>query len=56
MSITVKCIDVYGIKERLRVENTKNSKDALTLIKLLEETLKRQQELTALAIKKLREK
>lgn len=50
MSIQVESIDIIAIKERLRKED----KEAYWLVTKLEEGLKRQQELTALAISKLR--
>lgn len=47
----VKQIDVYGIEDRIR----KTDKETWQYIKALKEALKRQQELTNLAIKKLRD-
>lgn len=52
MSITVKSIDVYGIEARLRLEG---NKDVLNYIRALKEALGRQQDVTAKAIKRLRE-
>lgn len=54
MSIQVKCIDVYAIEARLRADKTKEGKEVWNYVKKLKEALKRQQELTALAISKLR--
>ena len=52
----VKTIDDWGIKERLRKgePSLKLNKEALQLIKALENALERQKDLTKLAIKKLR--
>jgi hypothetical protein len=51
MSIQVKSIDDYGIKKRLKEQG---DKEALQLIKALEEAYKRQQDLTKTAISKLK--
>ena len=51
MSIRVKSIDVYGIKERLRREE---DKEVLNLIRALQEALERQELLTRDAIAKLK--
>lgn len=55
-NITVKSVDVNGIKKMLRQADSNKTlnKQALNLIIRLEEALKRQQELTAYAISKLR--
>lgn len=55
-NITVKSIDVNAIKKMLRQADSNKTlnKQALNLIIRLEEALKRQQELTAYAISKLR--
>lgn len=54
MSIQVKSIDVYGIEERLRKDQTKEGKETWNYVKKLKEALERQQKLTAEAISKLR--
>lgn len=51
MSITAKSIDVYGIEARLR----KDDKETWNYIKKLKEALTKQQELTGIAIGKIRE-
>ena len=51
MSIQVKSIDVYGIEQRLR---DNKDKETLNYIKKLNEALTRQQELTNMAISKLK--
>lgn len=51
MSIRVKSIDVYGIEERLRRDK---DKDTLNYIKSLKEALERQQDLTNMAIAKIK--
>jgi hypothetical protein len=56
MSIQVNSLDVYGLEEKLRKSDDPLVKEAWHYIKQLKEALKRQQELTAKAIQKLREK
>lgn len=51
MSIRVKQIDEYGIEQRLREGK---DKETLQYIKALKEALKRQQELTNMAISKIK--
>lgn len=51
MSIKVKSIDVYGIKERLRKDG---DKEVLNFIRALQEALERQELLTRDAISKLK--
>lgn len=55
MSIKVNSIDDIGIKERLKKDGSPLSKEALQLIAALERALKGQQDVTAMALKKLRE-
>lgn len=54
MSITVKSIDVYKIEDRLRKDKTPEGKETWNYVKKLKEALERQQQLTKLAISKLR--
>lgn len=54
MSIQVKSIDEYSIMERLKKDKTKEAKEVLNYIRKLKEALKRQQDLTNLAISKLK--
>lgn len=54
MSIQVKSINVYGIEDRLRKDQTKEGKETWNYIKKLKESLERQQQLTAETISKLR--
>lgn len=51
MSIRVKSIDVYGIEKRLR---DNKDKETLQYIKSLKEAYQRQQDLTNMAIAKLK--
>lgn len=55
MCIQVKQIDVYGIEERLRKDKSKEGIAVWQYVKALKEAMKKQQELTALAINKLKE-
>ena len=55
MSIRVKSIDVYGIEDRLRKSKSKEDKEVWQYIKSLKEAYQRQQDLTKLAMKKIRE-
>lgn len=54
MSIQVKSIDVYGIEERLRKDQTKEGKETWNYVKKLKEALERQQQLTREVVGKLR--
>lgn len=53
MSVTVKNIDIYGIKDRLKKAD---DKETLQLIKALEEALKNQQEYSRHLESKLKER
>lgn len=55
MSIQVKCIDVYGIEDRLRKSKDPHDKEVWHYIKKLKESAESWKRLTHHAIKKLRE-
>lgn len=51
----VKSIDVYGIEDRLRKSKNKEDKEVLQYIKALKESYKRQQDLVATCLRKIKE-
>lgn len=54
-NITVKSIDVYAIEDRLRKDKTKEGKEVWEYVRALKAAHERQKDLTATAIRKIRE-
>jgi len=50
----VECINVYEIEDRLKKDKSKEGKEVWNYVKKLKEALKNQQNLTQLAISKLK--